>query len=333
MRKFVFAIFVLFAVVDFVFGGEQYQPIKSIPIGGEGGWDYLAVDAAARRLYVTHATKIIVLDLNNDSVIGEIADTPGVHGFAIGPDAGYSSNGKENKVSVIDLKTLKTSSKIETGENPDAILFEPGRAEVYAFNGRGQSASVIDAKGAKVLATIELGGNPESAAADAKTGRVFCNVEDKSEIAAIDPQTRKVIERWPVAPGQEPSGLAFDATNHRLFSGCDNRLLVMLDSTSGKVLDTAPIGAGVDACAFDEATGKVFASCGDGTVTIAKVENDKLKVIQTLPTERGARTMALDPVTHHIYLATAKFDAEKKDGRGRPKIIDGTFHLLEFGPR
>ncbi len=323
----------LLAAAGLLFAADEYQLIKQIPIGGAGGWDYLSIDAKGRRLYVTHASKIVVVDPDNGSVIGEIADTPGVHGFAVGPQFGYSSNGKENKVSVVDLKTLKTHSKIEAGENPDAILYEPRRDEVYAFNGKGHSATVIDAKSGKVAATIALGGKPEFAVADPQSDRIFCNVEDKSEVAVIDTKTHGIVARWPLAPGEEPSGLAFDAAHHRLFSGCDNKLLVMLDSRNGKVLATAPIGAGVDACTFDEATQNVFASCGDGTVTIAKVEGEKLNVVQTLQTERGARTMTLDPDTHRIYLATAKFDATKKDERGRPAILDGTFHLLEFGPK
>ncbi len=333
MRTLSTLLFLCLASLGSAAGDEGYRLIKQIPIGGEGGWDYLSVDAQARRLYVTHATRIVVVDLDTGRVVGEIADTPGVHGLAIAPPLGFSSNGKENKVSIVELKTLRTTHKVETGENPDAILYESGRAEVYAFNGRGESASVIDAKSAQVVATLALGGKPEFGVADSANGRVFCNIEDKSEVVAIDTKTHSVAARWPLAPGEEPSGLAFDAVHHRLFAGCSNKLLVMLDSTSGKVLATAPIGSGVDACAFDETSGNVFASCGDGTLTIARVEGTKLKVVQTLQTERGARTMALDPVTHHIYTATAKFDPEKKDERGRPKVIDETFHLLEYGPK
>lgn len=312
---------------------EEYRFVREIPIGGEGGWDYLSIGAEARRLYVSHASKIVVVDLKTGTVAGEIADTPGVHGFAIGLAQGFSSNGKENKVSVVDLKTLRTLSKVETGENPDAILYEPERGEVYAFNGRGESATVIDAKSASSIATIPLGGKPEFAVAERASSRVFFNIENKSEVAAIDTKTHTVGARWSLAPGEKPTGLAIDAAHHRLFAGCSNKLLVMLDAASGKVLGTAQIGAGVDACAFDEATGNIFASCGDGTITIARAQGDKLETVQTLQTARGARTMALDPVTHHVYTATAKFDATQKDERGRPRIIDGTFHLLEYGPQ
>ena len=313
------------------FGADQYKFINEIPISGAGGWDYLSIDAKARRLYVTHMDKIVVVDLNNDAVVGEIGDTPGVHGFAIVPELGrgFSSNGRENKVSIVDLKTNRTITKVEAGEVPDAILYEPKRGEVYAFNGKGQSATVIEAKGGKVVTIIPLEGKPEFA--QSQGDRVFCNIEDKNEVVVIDTNAHRVVAKWPLAPGEEPTGMAIDSAHHRLFVGCHNKLLVMLDSVTGKVIATAPIGAGVDACAFDDAAQLIFASCGDGTATIAKVEGDKMNVVQTLPTEQGARTMALDPMTHRIYLATAKFDENAKDERGRPKIIDGTFRVLIYG--
>ena len=331
MRKLLAVSFILFVTIFRVTAANEYKLIKEIPIGGEGGWDYLSIDPKARHLYVTHANKVVVVDLNSDTIAGEIADTPGVHGFAIAPELGrgFSSNGKENKISIVDLKTNGTIAKVETGEVPDAILYEPERGETYAFNGKGQSATVIDAKSGKVVATIPLEGKPEFA--QSQSDRVFCNIEDKNEVIVIDTKTHSVVAKWPLAPGAEPTGMALDAAHHRLFVGCHNKLLVMLESTTGKVVATAPIGAGVDACAFDDAAQLVFASCGDGTTTIAKVEGHKLNVVQTLPTERGARTMALDPATHRIYLATAKFDENAKDEHGRPKIIDGTIRVLIYG--
>jgi len=319
--------------------GQNYKLLKSIPIGGEGGWDYLAIDATARKLYVTHASKIVIVDLAQDKVVGEIADTPGVHGFAIAAELGqgFSSNGTESRVSVIDLKTLKTIAKIETGENPDAILYEPARSEVYAFNSRGKSATVIDAKIDKVVATVPLSGKPEFAAADLKSGRVFCNIEDKDKVAVIDTKTHLVIASWPLAPGKEPTGMAFDAAHHRLFVGCHNKTMSMLDSETGKIIATVQIGAGVDACAFDDATQLAFASCGDGTLTIAKEETpDKLAVVQTLTTERGARTMALDSKTQRVYTCTAQIAPEPASPsppageRRRPSYVPGTFHLLVY---
>jgi DNA-binding beta-propeller fold protein YncE len=228
------------------------------------------------------------------------------------------------------LKTLQTISKIETGANPDGMLYEPGQKEFYTFNGRGQSATVIDAPSGKVTATIPLGGKPEFAAADAKAGLVFNNLEDKSELVAIDTKTHTVKNRWPIAPGEEASGLAFDEKNHRLFLGCGNKMMVMVDSASGKVLANVPIGDGVDANAFDPASQLAFASCGDGTVTIAKEDGDKLTVVQTLKTEKGARTMTIDPATHKIYLASAKFDAPA-EGQRRGKMQPGSFKILVYG--
>src|SRR5437763_1893645 len=288
MRKLLGVSFMLFVTSLPSSAAGQYKYVKEIPMGGEGGWDYLSVDAKARHLYVTHADKVVVVDLNSDTIAGEIADTPGVHGFAIAPELGrgFSSNGKENKVSIVDLKTNSTIAKVETGEGPDAILYEPERGEIYAFNGKGQSATVIDAKSTKVLTTITLEGKPEFA--QSQRDRVFCNLEDKNEVIVIDTKTHSVVAKWPLAPGLEPTGMAMDGARHRLFVGC-RKLLVMLDSTTGRVIATPPIGAGVDACAFDDADQLIFASCADGTTTIAKVESDKMKVVQTLPTERGAR--------------------------------------------
>jgi DNA-binding beta-propeller fold protein YncE len=317
---------------------QSYKFPKSIPIGGEGGWDYLSVDAKARKLYVTHASRIVVVDLDHDTVVGEIGETPGVHGLALAPELslGFSSNGAESRVSVVDLKTLKTVTKIETGENPDAILYEPAHSEIYSFNGRGKSATVIDAKSLKASSTVPLAGKPEFAAAETKSGRVFCNIEDKNEVAVIDMKTHAVTAAWPLAPGEEPTGMAFDAAHHRLFVGCHNKLMAMLNSDNGKIIATVPIGASVDACAFDDATQLVFASCGDGSLTIAKEETpDKLTVVQTLSTERGARTMALDPSTHRIYTATAQIAPERGSPapgeRRRPNYVAGTFHLLVYG--
>jgi DNA-binding beta-propeller fold protein YncE len=315
-----------------------YHLIKEIPVGGDGGWDGLIVDSAAQRLYVSHATKVVVIDLAKDAVAGEITNTPGVHDIAVAPklNRGFVSNGREAKASIVDLKTLQTLSKVDTGTNPDAILFEPGQNEVYAFNGRGQSATVIAADSGKVVATIPLGGKPEFAEADPAAGRVFDNLEDKSEVAVIDTQTHSVTNRWPIAPGEEASGIAIDLKNHRLFLGCGNKLMVMMDSTDGKVLASAPIGQGVDGSAFDPGTQLAFASCGDGTTTIAKEEApDKLTVVQTLATPRGARTMALDPVTHKIYLPAAQFEASTNQVAGgqrqRPRMVPGTFKILVYG--
>ncbi len=311
-----------------------YHFLKEIPISGEGGWDYLTVDEAGRRLYVSHTSQVVVIDIDQDKVVGEIGDTPGVHGLAVAPELGrgFSSNGRENKAGIIDLKTLATLSKVETGGNPDGMLYEPGQQEAYMFNGGGQSATVIDAKSGKVVATIPLGGKPEFAVADPSAGRVYDNLEDKNEVVAIDTKTHAVVNRWPIAPAEEASGMAIDVVHHRLFLGCGgSKTVAMMDSTTGKVVASVPIGNGVDANAFDPGTQLAFASCGEGTVTIAHEDSpDKLTVVQTLKTERGARTMTLDPRTHRIYLAAAKFEAPA-EGQRRGRMVPGSFKILVYG--
>src|SRR5260370_327050 len=267
-----------------------YHFLKEIPVGGEGGWDYLSIDGGARRLYVSHATKVVVIDLEQETVAGEIADTPGIHGFAPAPELqrGFSSNGREAKASVVDLKTLKTLSKVATGEDPTAIPYAPGQHEVYTFNGRGRSATGIEAKTGQVVATITLSCQPEFAAADTTAGRVYCNLEDKSEVAVIETKTHQVVNTWPIAPGESASGMAIDLAHHRLFIGCHNKLMVMMDSTSGKVIATVPIGQGVDANAFDAGSQLAFGSKGERTVGIAHEDNpEQLTSVQSPATERG----------------------------------------------
>jgi DNA-binding beta-propeller fold protein YncE len=316
-----------------------YHLLKEIPIAGDTGWDYLSIDAQARRLYVTHGTHIVVVDMNTDTVVGDIADTPGVHGFALAPKwgRGFASDGAEAKVSVVDLKTLATTAKIGTEEGPDAILYEPGHDEVYAFDGRAHAATVISAGAGQVVATIKLPGKPEFPAADPSAGRVYDNIEDKSEVVAIDTGTHQVVNEWPIAPGESASGMAFDAAHHRLFLGCENRLMLMMDSVSGKVVASVPIGAGVDANAFDDKLQLAFSSNGEGTVTIAHEDSpSKLTVVQTLKTQPSARTMVLDPKTHRIYLAAATFGPAPPPAPGaprrRPPIVPGTFKVLVYGP-
>jgi YVTN family beta-propeller protein len=318
---------------------DLYKFLNEIPIGGEGGWDILTIDSPAHRLYLSHATKVVVVDLDKNAVAGEIADTPGVHGFLAVPEVGrgFSSNGKENKTSVVDLKTLHTVSKIDTGESPDALVYDSKHGEVYIFNHRGNSVTVIDAKTSKVATTISLGGEPEFAAVDSAADRVYVNIEDKSEVAAIDTARHEVVARWPLAPGEEPSGIALDAAQHRLFSTCHNKMMTMLDTQSGKVVGTAPIGTGVDGAAFDDSTQLAFASCGEGVTTILKEETpEKLSVVQTLKTERSARTMVLDPKTHRIYLPSAQFEPAPSPSPGsspvRPTIVPNTLKLLIYSP-
>jgi YVTN family beta-propeller protein len=313
-----------------------YRPIKEIPIGGEGGWDYLSVDPAAHRLYVSHATKAVVVDTETGRIIGEIADTPGIHGVIAVPGGRvFTSNGRADEVSIVDAATLRTLTRVKTEGNPDFILFEPTRKQVYTFNGRGQSTTVIDADAGTVAATIPLGGKPEAAVTDGAAGRIYVNIEDRNQIAVIDIATHAVVATWPIAPGEEASGLAIDTKNHRLFIGAGNGLMLMMDSTDGRVLAQVPIGRGVDATWFDPGTGYAFSSCGSGTTTIAHEDSPtRLTLVQTLSTAPGARTMTLDPTTHRIYLSTAQFGPPPADapaGRRRPSIISGTMKVLVYG--
>jgi DNA-binding beta-propeller fold protein YncE len=313
-----------------------YRLSKEIAIGGEGGWDYLAVDVAARRLYVSHATKVVVIDLEKDAVVGEIAPAPGVHGIALAPDLGraFVSNGREGTASIVDLATLKIAGTVKTGENPDAILYEPVHKEVYAFNGRGKSATVFDARTGAVRATISLPGKPEFAVFDQKAGRIYNNIEDTSQLVAIDTTTHAVVATWPIAPGEEASGLALDPESRRLFVGCGNQRMLMVDATDGKVLARVPIGPGVDANAFDPGTGLAFASSSDGTLTVARPQGrTALEVVQRLATPKRSRTMTLDPKTHRLYVAAADFEPVPSGQVGRPRwprVVPGSFKVVVY---
>ena len=327
---------VLSLAVAAVLQGQEgpYHAGPVIQIGGEGGWDYLSVDPAAHRLYVSHATHVVVIDTQSNKVVGDIPDTPGVHGFAAVPEIGkgFSSNGRENKVSVVDLKSLKLIQKIDTGENPDWIIYEPSKKEVYTMNGRGKSSTVIDTTSGKVVATIPLEGKPETAMADSKAGKIYVNMEDLNSVKVIDIATHKVTATWPAAPCESASGMAIDLATHRLFLGCDNKLMVMMDSTDGKVVYSVPIGDGVDSNWFDPQTKLAFASNGGaGTVSVAHLDSPSvLKIVQTIKTVRGARTMALDPATHTIYLAATDYEPQAPGSKDRPKAVAGTFRVLTY---
>jgi DNA-binding beta-propeller fold protein YncE len=318
--------------------GPGYHLIKKLAVGGEGGWDYLAVDSAARRLYVTRSTRVQVFDADTGTPVGEIPNTAGVHGVALVPqlDRGFTSNGRASTVTVFELKSLKTLSEIKTtGDNPDAILYDPSSRRVFTFNGRGGNATAIDAATGAVAGTVALDGRPEFGVADGK-GRIFVNVEDKSVIDVIDPQKLAVEKRWPLAPCEEPSGMAFDEKSRRLFVGCRNKMMAVVDSGSGRVVTTVPIGEGVDANAFDPSAGLAFASCGDGTLTVAHEDSpDKLTVVQSVVTQKSARTMALDPKTHKVFLTAAQFGPPRSltpgEPRPRPAMVPGSFVVLVFG--
>jgi DNA-binding beta-propeller fold protein YncE len=315
----------------------MYAQTGDIPIGGPlpAQWDYLNVDSAGKRLYVSHGNaEVVVIDTATEKVVGRIADTPGVHGIAIGSGRVFTSNGRENKVSVVDAKTLQTLSKIDSGgANPDAILYEPRKQEVWVFNHTGHSATEIEAATGKVLATIPVSGDAETGQADAAAGRVFVNIEDKDAVDVIDTAAKKVIASWSVAPGSGPTGMGIDNATHRLFIGA-GKFLVMMDSTNGKVVATAPICAGTDATWFDPGTKLAFASCRDGKITVAHVDApDKLSVVQTVETSQGSKTMALDAATHKLYVAAAKM-LGPDPATGRPRGYDlNTFHVLVYGSK
>jgi len=317
----------------------SYHLLHKIPVGGEGGWDYLLLDSGARRLYVSRGTRVVVLDADSEKTVGEIPGTQGVHGVAIFPDShrGYTSNGRSSTVTVFDTATLAVVTEVKTtGENPDAILYDPASRRVFTFNGRGKNATAIDASTNAVAGTVPLGGKPETGVADGK-GRVFVNIEDTNEIAVLDSRGLSLEKRWPIPGCEEPTGLAMDSKTRRLFSVCHNKAMVVLDADSGHAVATLPIGEGVDAAAFDPATSLAFASNGDGTLTVVREDGpDSYRVVANVPTQRGARTMALDGKTHRIFLATAEFGQPPaptaEQPRPRPPVIPGSFTLLVVGP-
>jgi YVTN family beta-propeller protein len=340
-------IMVLFAVVilAIVFGGvasaaekeTSYKVIKKITIGGDGGWDWLTADSKLNRLYISHQSHVVIFDCASEKVIGDINNTPGVHCIATAHtfNKGFISNGGDNSVTVFDLTTLKETGRIKVGTKPDAIMFDHETKRIFVFNGGSKDCNVIDANTNKIIGSISLDGKPEFAVSNAK-GRVFVNLEDKSEIVEIDAQKMVIKNRWPLAPGEEPSGLAIDHKNMRLFSVCSNGKMAVVDYNSGKVVATPEIGQGPDAAGFDSEAGLAFSSNGkDGTLTIVKEETPmEFKVIQTLTTAPLARTMAVNSKTHLVYLVTAKLKPPVPgQEQGRKKSYEpGTFELLIVGP-
>lgn len=311
--------------------------LRTLPVAGEGGWDYVALDPAAGRLYVTRATRVLVLDLEGRTR-GEIPATDGVHGVALAPDLdrGYTSNGRAGTMTAFRLSTLEVIREVKTtGANPDAILYDAATGQVITFNGSGHNATVFDARTLEVKGTIAIGGKPESCAGDGR-GRVFVNVEDTAELLAINARTRAVEARWSLAPLADPTGLAMDAEHQILYSVGRNRLMAVVDAASGRLLQTLPIGAGVDAAAFDPGTGCAYASNGDGSLTVIGPDgHGRFAVQATIATRKGARTMALDPKTHLIYLPTADFGPAPEAGPGqpsRPPMLPGSFRILVLDP-
>ena len=311
-------------------GPSGYHVVKTIPVGTAGGWDYLVVDADARRVYISHATHVIVLDADTHAVVGDIPDTQGVHGIALAPELGrgYTSNGRANTATIFDLKTLKTLATVKTGANPDAIIYDSVSKRVFTLNGRSKDATAFSAADGTLAGTLALGGKPEFAVVDGK-GSIFVNIEDTAELVQFDAQKLTVLHRWPLKPCAEPTGLSIDVASHRLFAGCDNKMVAVVNADTGVVIATPAAGEGIDATAFEPATGLIFASNGeDGTLTVIHEDSpDKFTVLDTVPTKKSARTFALDPKTHNIFLPAAELDPPGPGEQYR-RVRPGTFVIL-----
>jgi DNA-binding beta-propeller fold protein YncE len=307
-----------------------YHILNEIKVGGDGGWDYLTVDSAARRLYVSHATHVVVLDLDKGTVVGDIPDTPGVHGIALAPEInkGFVSNGRGNNVTIFDMKTLKATGTVATEMNPDAIRYDAKSGRVFAFNGRSRSATAIDAKTGMAVGNIPLPGKPEFSQADG-TGRVYVNIEDTNEIVEIDAAKATVTKKYALTGCEGPSGLAMDTKARRLFSVCGNRVMAVSDPDKGTVIATPAIGAGSDGVIFDPGTGYAISSNGDGTMTVVQQTGGKYEVVENIATERGARTIALDEKTHRVYTPTAT--AGQAAAGGRAPYLPDSFKVLVIG--
>jgi DNA-binding beta-propeller fold protein YncE len=328
---------VAFSVRPVAAADADYHFLKKVVLGGEGGWDYLICDSEARRVYISRGTHVMVLDADTYAVVGDIPGTDGVHGIAFAPEfgRGFASDGRANAVTIFDLKTLKVVGTAPTGTGPDAIVYDPASKRVFTLNGRSGDATAIDASTGKPAGTIALGGKPEFAAADGQ-GHVYNNLEDKSELVQIDSRSLTVSARWTLAPCESPSGLAIDREHRRLFAGCHNQMMAVVDADTGKVLATPHIGQGVDANAFDPGTQLAFSSNGDGTLTVVHEDSPKkFTPVADVPTQPGARTMALDLKTHRVFLVTAEFEPAPaptaEQPHPRPRAVPGTFTLLVFG--
>jgi DNA-binding beta-propeller fold protein YncE len=318
-------------------GGSGYHLVKKVRLGGAGGWDYLEVDPATHHVFISRGTHVIVVDPEQGRIVGDIPNTKGVHGIATADEfnKGFTTNGETSDSTMFDLTSLNVLGNIKTDKDSDAVIYDPFSKRVFTFNGDANTASAIDAASGKLVSTFPLGGGPEFGATDGK-GKIFVNLEDKSSLVKFDAKTLRVENTWALAPCESPSGLAIDAAHEILVVGCHNKLMAFVDGNSGKVLGTVPIGQGVDANRFDPATGYAFASCGDGTLTIAHEESPtKFSLVEIVQTQRGARTMAVDYATHAVYLVTAEFGptpaATTANPHPRPAMIPETFTLLIYG--
>jgi DNA-binding beta-propeller fold protein YncE len=317
MKRIVGLVLAVCSSFSVVTGPSGYREVKSASLPGAGGWDYLVVDSAARRVYISHANQVDVLDADTQESVGTVPDTQGVHGIALVPDQGrgFISAGKADSVVIFDMKSLKVTSQVKTGKKPDAIIFDPATNRIFAMNGGSANATAIDASDGTVAGTIDLGGTPEFAVADGK-GDVWVNLEDKSELARIDSKSLKLINRWPVAPCESPSSMAFDAQNRRIFIGCRNHLMAVANADTGRIVASYPIGDHVDASAFDPETKFVFNSLGEGSIAVFRQDSpDAYTSLENIPTAQGAKTMALDPKTHRLFV---------------PSLRSGQFSILIF---
>jgi len=312
---------------------SNYKIVNKIHVEGEGGWDYLNVDEVNGRIFVSHATVAQAIDIKTGKLVGTIPDTKGIHGIAIANDLnkGFTSNGRDSSVTVFNLKTLEVITKIKiTGQNTDAILYDPFSQKVFTFNGGSSNSTAIYAKENKVIATVPLDGKPEFSATDGK-GKVFVNIEDKSVINVINSATLKVVQHWSIAPGEGPSGLALDNKNHRLFSVCGNKLMVVTDAETGKVITTLPIGDRCDGVAFDPDKKRAYSSNGEGSITVVQEENNNsFKVLETVTTQPGAKTIAINKTTHHLYLTTAEYESAPSANNRRPPVKPNSFEILDI---
>lgn len=323
-----FALVVFMALVALA-AAPGYKVIDKIKIGGAGQWDYVFIDSDASRLYVSHGNQTEVIDTAANKLVGTIPDTTGVHGIAVANDLGkgFTSNGRANNVTIFDLKTLMATGKVDTGMNPDAILYDPVSHRLFTFNGRSSDATVIDAKAGTVITTLPVGGKPEFAQHDGK-GKVYFNVENTGEIVELDAAKAAITRRIPLAPCEDPTGLAIDRQKRRLFAACGNKKMAIVDYAAGKVIATVDIGAGADGAAFDN--GFAFSSNGgDGTMTVVQETSaGKFEVVETVQTARTARTMVADPKTHKLYLAAAEQGPPPAGGKGRGTVVPDSFHII-----
>ena len=314
-----------------------YHLVDTIKVGGEGGWDALTVDSKNHRLYVSHGTHVVVIDTETDKVVGDIPNTNGIHGIAIDDKAGrgFTSNGRDNTVTIFDLKTLKSLGSVKTGKNPDIIIFDPASKRVFCFNAGGNDVTAIDPATGTVLGTVAFDGNPEFAASDDK-GTIFVNIENKSEIEAFDAKTLAVKSRFPLAPCEEPTGLAMDTKNGLLFSACANKRMVVTDAKTGKVVGDIATGQGTDGAEFDPETHLAFSPNGEGTLTVIREDSkNKFSVAENVKTHVRARTMTLDRSTHKVYLPAAEFGTApaptKEQPRPRAPMVPDSFMILVYG--